>query len=191
MWAAPHPRGAGVVPASKPDKTCPMNIESALGVLALLRSARTAGDRPCPCRVRWTLRRYCYPAIRCGGIVIGNPARNQAVITSHPLLCPDTMARCPRGAWGPRRPAAGDRGWIGIRGGGISGGALRGRRRGACPVCGLSSVRAGARACVRRVVWRGGGRTAACRPLTTVTPDRGHSTYKYTRLRTTHLSVQR
>jgi len=111
--------------------------ECALGVLALLRSARTAGDRPCPCHVRWTLRRYCYPAIRCGGIVIGNPARNQAVITSHPLLCPDTMARCPRGAWGPRRPAAGDRGWIGIRGGGISGGALRGRRRGACPVCGV------------------------------------------------------
>jgi hypothetical protein len=107
MWATP--RGAGVVPAQNQTK------------LALL----------------WTLRRYCYPAIRCGGIVIGNPARNQAVITSHPLLCPDTMARCPRGAWGPRRPAAGDRGWIGIRGGGISGGALRGRRRGACPVCGV------------------------------------------------------
>jgi hypothetical protein len=130
MWAAPLPPRRRSCSRPKPDKTCP--IESALGVLALLRSARTAGDRPCPCHVRWTLRRYCYPAIRCGGIVIGNPARNQAVITSHPLLCPDTMARCPRGAWGPRRPAAGDRGWIGIRGGGISGGALRGRRRGAC-----------------------------------------------------------
>jgi hypothetical protein len=36
------------------------------------------------------------------------------------------MARCPRGAWGPRRPAAGDGVWIGIRGGGDQRGPLGG-----------------------------------------------------------------